>query len=169
MAGGLNKSGDDWIPQAEYDAIQARVPILCVDLLPIRAGREEIGMIRRETHSGGEGWCMIGGAVKRNEGLVEAITRHVQSTLGIGLAFELCTPEPLTVAEYFPDPTVGKLHDPRKHAVALTYAAECSGEPQARGEALEFRWFRRNELDDVQFGFGQGAVVTRVLARLRAS
>ena len=158
--------GSNWIPSAEYEQIEAKVPILCVDMLPLDPAGGAVGLIRRETYDGNEGWCMIGGAVLRNEGLVQAIARHVRSTLGEGFRFELSPAEPLTVAEYFPDPGPGRLHDPRKHAVALTYVGTCDGTPRAQGEALEFRWFPREELSGVQLGFDQGVVVDRLLERV---
>lgn len=161
-----NKLNDGWIPAIEYGHILERVPTLCVDLLPLSVGADSIGLIRRETYGGGQGWCMVGGAVKRNEPLVAAIERHVKCTLGDDIGFELPSPQPLWVAEYFTRPEIGDLHDPRKHAVALTYAATFHSDAQAqpRGEALEFRWFGLDELGSINFGFGQGSVVERVLA-----
>lgn len=153
------------IPAAEYDSIQARVPILCVDLLPVSPEGSEVGLIRRETYDDGEGWCMVGGAVKRNEPLLSAVARHVASTLGGDVSYELPTPQPHFVAEYFSEAKTGELFDPRKHAVALTYAAEIRGEPQPGGEALEFSWFARDQLDAIPFGFGQGEVVRAVLGQ----
>jgi len=72
------------------------------------------------------------------------------------------------VIEYFTQPDLGDFYDPRKHAVALTYAAscECAGEPQAQGEALEFGWFGLDRLSEVDFGFGQGGAAARVLKNL---
>jgi hypothetical protein len=54
------------------------------------------------------------------------------------------------------------------HAVALTYSAswECRRQPAALGEALEFGWFGIDRLSEVNFGFGQGAAVARVLKKL---
>lgn len=166
MTSDPSNSDDRWIPSAEYDLIQARVPILCVDLLILDRGRKKVGLIRRETYDGGEGWCMIGGAVKRNECLLAAVERHVISTLGEEIAFDLLSPEPFTIAEYLTDADPAGLHDPRKHAVALTYAASCAGSPRPQGEALEFRWFDRGELSEVPFGFGQGIVVARLLEQV---
>jgi ADP-ribose pyrophosphatase YjhB (NUDIX family) len=162
-------SDSQWIPKEEYDLIQARVPILCVDLLPVNAARDAIGLIRRETPEGGEGWCLVGGAVVRNEPLIEAISRHVRSTLGDGVDFSLVSQQPLAIIEYFTESSLGEFHDPRKHAVALSYAAICQGEPNPAGEALEFRWFARKEIDGIEFGFGQGAVVEQLLSRLSDS
>lgn len=158
--------GDDWIPQEEYERIQARVPILCVDLLPLQPSTGAVGLIRRETYGGNEGWCLIGGAVKRNEDLLAAIARHVDSTLGGDVEHELSSDEPLVVAQYFTEARAGRLHDPRKHAVALSYTGTLHGDPQPQGEAIEFRWFGPDELDTVHFGFGQGDVVGELLNRL---
>ena len=155
-----------WIPAAEYDLIQAKVPILCVDLLPLDRCTRKVGLIRRETYDGGEGWCMIGGAVRRKECLAAALKRHVLSTLGKQVDFDLLSSEPLEIAEYLPDADPSGPHDPRKHAVALTYAGHLVGEPHTRDEAIEFRWFDRAELGEVAFGFGQGVVVRAVLGKL---
>jgi hypothetical protein len=46
---------------------------------------------------------------------------------------------------------------------------ECTGEPEAIGEALEFGWFKIDQLSEVNFGFGQGEAVARVLAKLGRS
>ena len=152
-----------WIAADEYERIQARVPIACVDILPLEETTRAVGLIRRSTHEDRQGWCLVGGAVLRGESLKTAIERHVRSCLGDRLSCRLCSEQPLHVAEYFPDAAAGELHDPRKHAIALTYVATCAGEASARGEALEFRWFEREELEKVEFGFGQGAVVAKLL------
>ena len=70
--------------------------------------------------------------------------------------------------EYFTERGAGDFYDPRKHAVAVTYAAacECTGEPEALGEASEFGWFAIDQLSEVNFGFGQGEAVARVLRNL---
>jgi hypothetical protein len=81
----------------------------------------------------------------------------VRSTLELG-----------AVIEYFTEPGLGEFCDPRKHAVSLTYSAECecTGAPEARGEAHEFGWFGIGQLPGLDFGFGQGEVVARVLKKL---
>ena len=67
-SGDYTAAGDRWIPQAEYDLILARVPIVCVDLIPLSADQPpRIGLVERETYEGGKGWCLVGGAVLRNE------------------------------------------------------------------------------------------------------
>ena len=160
-------AGNRWLSPDEYSFVRARVPILCVDVLLSPRGRPEtIGLIRRPTYGGEKGWCLVGGRVLRNEHLGAAVERHVAATLGDDVRVDLSTLAMRTIAEYFTEPSVGDFFDPRKHAVALTYTASCDGVPHPRGEALGFRWFEIGDLRDVDFGFGQGDVVNRVLAGL---
>jgi ADP-ribose pyrophosphatase YjhB (NUDIX family) len=163
----LGEARDDgWIPEDEYKAIMRKVPILCVDLLPLNTDRNAVGLILRETYEGKEGWCLIGGAVHRDEDLLTAVRRHLRDTLGKDFVADLTHARPLTTAQYFSEPNLGELYDPRKHAVALTYGAPCSGPHKTQGEAKDFRWVALDELPNIEFGFGQGRVVEGVLAQL---
>lgn len=96
------------------------------------------------------------------------LVSQVRSTLGTGVHVDASTLELGAVIKYFSEPGAGDFHDPRKHTVALTYAAscDCSGEPEAQGEALEFGWFKIDQLSEVNFGFSQGEAVARVLRKL---
>lgn len=160
MAEDVVGAGDRWIPDAEYQQIIARVPILCVDLLPVAGGaHEQVGLIRRQTFGGNEGWCLIGGAVLRNEPLRDAVQRHVKATLGPDVSADARSLELLGVFEYFTQPGIGELVDPRKHAVSVTYCGALSGKERPQGEALEFTWFGRDMLGSLTYGFGQERVV----------
>jgi ADP-ribose pyrophosphatase YjhB (NUDIX family) len=157
--------GSRWLSPEDYSFVRERVPILCVDVLLSPCGRPSaVGLIRRATYDGGDGWCLVGGRVLRDEHLAAAVARHVTATLGAELRLDSATLEMRAVAEYFTKPSADQLHDPRKHAVALTYTATCEGTPHPAGEALDFHWFELGELGTVDFGFGQDAVVARVLA-----
>jgi ADP-ribose pyrophosphatase YjhB (NUDIX family) len=157
-------AGSRLLPHQDYEFIKARVPILCVDvLLSPKDDPQRVGLIRRTTYNGGDGWCLVGGRVLRNERLTDAVTRHVLATLGEGVTVDRSTLEFQTIAEYFSEPLGDELYDPRKHAVALTYTAFCDGEPKPLGEAEEFGWFEVGELPSLNFGFGQDKVVSRLL------
>jgi ADP-ribose pyrophosphatase YjhB (NUDIX family) len=163
-------SGDRWIPEDEYLAIARRVPILCVDVLPVRTKPDPaIGLIFRETYDdGGRGWCLVGGAVLHNEPLRDAVQRHVSTTLGEEVFLQESTLVLVDVVQYFSEPNIGEFYDPRKHAVALTYIAELNGPVMPKGEALGFQWFTIEELPEPSsFGFGQEKVVQRLLQYLR--
>ncbi len=159
-----------WIPAEDYEFIQNRVPILCVDVLLSPNGNiRQVALIRRATPNG-DAWCLIGGRVLRNERLSVAVQRHVLATLGSGIQVDCSTLELGAVIEYFTEPGAGDFCDPRKHAVSLTYSASCTctGEPQPHGEASDFGWFNIDQLSELDFGFGQGDVVDRVLKKLGA-
>ena len=161
-------AGDQWMPDEDYEFIRARVPILCVDvLLSPNDDPRQVALIRRAAPDG-DAWCLIGGRVLRNERLVAAVERHVAATLGTGVHVDRSTLEFGAVIEYFTERGPDGLYDPRKHAVAITYAAscECAGEPEPLGEAFEFAWFEIDRLSEVSFGFGQGDAVARVLKNL---
>lgn len=158
-------AGDRWIPEDEYRLILARVPIACVDLLPLSAEvSPRVGLIFRETAGGEHGWCLVGGSVLKDEPIAAAIRRHVVATLGDGVTLR---PESLTYAttiEYFSQPGIGDFHDPRKHAIAHTFTGICSGTPAPGGEADTFAWFAADRLPPAgEFGFGQDRVVKQVL------
>lgn len=161
-------AGAQWMPDADYEFIQARVPILCVDvLLSPNDDPRQVALIRRAAPDG-DAWCLIGGRVLRNEPLAAAVERHVAATLGGRVHVDPSTLEFGAVIEYFTERGAGDFYDPRKHAVAVTYAAacECTGQPQALGEASEFGWFSIDQLTELNFGFGQGEAVARVLKNL---
>jgi ADP-ribose pyrophosphatase YjhB (NUDIX family) len=165
----MSEAESNWIPAADWARIQTQVPIACADVMPMRrtdAGLE-VGLILRDTPYG-QGWCLVGGRILRNEPLRDAILRQLISTLGDEVQCNLDDhPQPEFVAEYFTDEREGELHDPRQHALGLAFAVTVAGLPIAQGEALEFRWFPADALPPAdQFGFDQRAVVAAILERL---
>src|SRR6266480_4272533 len=102
-------AGDRWIPEREYEFIRANVPIACVDFIPLSFGSlPMVGLIRRETYDGCQGWCLVGGAVLRDEPLWAAVERHLHATLGDEAHIEMGTLHLLEVAEYFTKPGLGE-------------------------------------------------------------
>jgi len=164
------RAGKQLLPEEDWNLVRSSVPILCVDvLLSPSEDPRQVALIRRATYEGAsDGWCLVGGRVLRNEHLPAAVERHVEATLGPAVRVDRSTLELGAVIEYFTERDMGDFYDPRKHAVALTYSAscECTGEPEALGEALEFGWFKIDQLSEVNFGFGQGEAVARVLSKL---
>ena len=159
------------LPYWRYRLILGQVPIACVDILPAELGTASVrvGLIKRRDEHGHLRWAMIGGGVHRNETLGEAIDRHVKETLGKDACLELPRDEayPDAVGQYFPSPRAGYGHDPRKHAIALTYWGTLSGPIAVGGEAEDFKWFDASSVPDQSaFGYGHGITVTRVMAAL---
>jgi ADP-ribose pyrophosphatase YjhB (NUDIX family) len=163
-------AGDRWIPADEYNAIVRRVPVISTDLLPLHSTGRKVGLIRRDVHGGGQGWCVVGGAILRDEPIEEAVDRHLRATLGPAMRIVPGTLRMGWIAQYFTRPGIGRLHDPRKHAVALTFVGRVEGEPVPIGEANEFRWFDLDRLPDQrEFGYGQHLLMPDLIRVARAN
>jgi ADP-ribose pyrophosphatase YjhB (NUDIX family) len=162
---------EQWLPEEQYAFIVAHMPILCVDLILLSDDKQpRIGLIERATPDGGTGWCLVGGRVTHDEPLTAAVSRHLRVTLGTEISVDRGTLCQVGVIEYFSDKRAGEFHDPRKHAVSVTYSGRCSGTPRAQEgtEAIDFAWHTKEQLTAVRFGFGQDKVVERFLAQAAA-
>ncbi len=133
-----------WIEPVEFARIQALVPMVCINVLPVRveAGRVVgVGLILRRTPEG-ERWCTVGGRLRRNETFAEAITRELLATLGPDIRFEL-TPDtrPQYVQPYYTRPRATGGHDSRQHSIGLSWAVPISGTVRVGGKAWSFAGF----------------------------
>lgn len=141
-----------YLSQELWETIQDSVPIVCVDLVPVRldvtGAVTDVGFIRRTApFRDGLVWCHVGGRVNLGESVAEAMHRHLIETLGPLARSPLGPdPQPDHVAQYFreqrPDAGYACGWDPRKHAVSLTFVVPV---PEgvaavAGGEGVEFRW-----------------------------
>jgi ADP-ribose pyrophosphatase YjhB (NUDIX family) len=161
-------AGDRWIPEEDYQFICERVPILCVDLLPVIGGSGQFGLIERDTPTGRRGLNLVGGGVLLDEALDEALARHVRATLGDAVRLDPATVSLVGLYQYFKAPRPGELHDPWKNAVSATYTGVITGDVRPAGEAYAFHRFDVNTPPPLaDFGFGQGSVVYEGLASLR--
>jgi ADP-ribose pyrophosphatase YjhB (NUDIX family) len=164
-----------WLPEPRWHEIQRQVPITCLDLLLTRRSRVGIfavGLIYRETPHQGRRWCLIGGRMLLNEAFQAGAERQVRETLGQRNGVMLGqSPQPLLVTEYFSVERPRALFDPRQHAVAMVFSGRLRGKTvRPQGEALDFRWFRMDDLPrQAEFGFGQHKVVAECLRRLNVS
>lgn len=168
------KVNSSWLKPDQWEFVQAKVPIACVDVLPVRldpidsATVTSIGLILRETPREGRRWCLIGGRLLRGESLGEAVQRQIRETLGEKVTVGIPShQQPTYVVQYFTDPKPGGCVDPRQHAIGLTYCLPLKGDIHPQGEALEFAWFDTNSLPSPdRFGFDQHRVVAACLHNL---
>jgi len=143
-----------YMPRDLYIQIERSVPITCVDFVPVRRDEHgcEVGLILRDSPFG-QVWCHLGGRVQRGETLADAIRRHTRETLGVEVDLGP-DPQPLWVYQWFPDefrPQTGLVagHDPRKHAIALSFVVDLTGKrPEPRDEALDFAYYSTENLPD---------------------
>ena len=147
-----------WLSEHEWARIQEAIPIVVVDIVLLTTNDPPlVGLIKRETPHQGIRWNLVGGRIRYGESIAEAVLREARENLGPDLAIELPDVSvPNYVAQYSPTNGPGFLSDPRKHAVALTYALGASGTVSPKREALAFAWFRVEQLPSRnQWGFEQ--------------
>lgn len=168
----MRSQNEKWLSKTEWEALQLKMPIVCVDVLPFRYvadGRIEVGLIYRETPHQGLRWCLIGGRLLYNESLHAGIIRQIMHSLGPKVRCALlANTQPMCVAEYYPRKICGKLFDPRKHAIGITFMVRIDGSIQPQGEALDFSWFNLDRLQSSRrIGFGQKGLVLGCIQQLK--
>lgn len=163
------------LDDAQWRQVQQSVPILCVDVVPVRraADRLQVGLIRRTfAETPDEVWCHLGGRVRYGETTDEAVQRHLIETLDLVGPFGAevgLDPQPHHVMQWFPGtlrtaPTYGE--DPRKHALSLCFALELGPDLRARagGEGRELRWFAPADVTGSGLWPGTAHLVAATLA-----
>lgn len=134
-----------WLPPEDLDRVRRQVPMLYLDLLPVRMDDSgtvtQVGLLLRMSH-GTLSRALVSGRVLYHETIRQAMLRHLEKDLG-----PLClpklppSPQPFTIGEYFPTPGSGGAYDPRQHAVSLAYLVKVDGDCQPQQDALDFTWF----------------------------
>ena len=140
---------ESWLSREDLDAARGRLPILYVDAVPVRVDergavtavgvllRASEGEIKRE---------LVSGRVLYHERVRDALIRHLEKDLGpMALPQLPASPQPFTVAEYFPTPGVTPFHDPRQHAVSLAFVVPVAGDCQPQQDALDLAWLTPQE------------------------
>lgn len=142
-----------WLSEVALAETRSRVPMLYVEAIPVRldgTGRIEfVGLLLRGSATGEMSRSFVSGRVLHGESVREALLRNLEKDLGPAAFPRLpLTTVPFSVAEYLPVPGMSPLHDPRQHAVALTYVVPVVGECDPRQDALELTWLTPREAMD---------------------
>jgi ADP-ribose pyrophosphatase YjhB (NUDIX family) len=168
-----SQSGSSWLSREELDSARERLPILYVDIVPVRADEAgtvtSVGLLLRVTGHGQISRALVSGRVLYHERLRSALLRHIDKDLGpLALPRLPVSPQPFTVAEYFPTPGVTPFHDPRQHAVSLAFVVPVDGDCQPHQDALELTWLTPAEAADptvaAEMAGGQGTLLRQALA-----
>ena len=131
-----------WLSREDLDNARDRLPILYVDAIPVRVDDRgvvtHVGLLLRADSDGGIGQEVVGGRVLYHERIRDALLRHVENDLGpMALPRIPLSPQPFTVAEFFPTPGVTPFHDPRQHAVSLAFVVAVMGDCRPQQDALD--------------------------------
>ena len=163
-----------WLSREDLDAARERLPILYVDAVPVRVDERgavtRVGLLLRA--SGGEiNRELVSGRVLYHERVRDALIRHLEKDLGpMALPQVPASPQPFTVAEYFPTPGVTPFHDARQHAVSLAFVVPVAGDCQPQQDALDLAWLSPEEalapavLEEMDGG--HGVLLRQALAHL---
>jgi len=162
-----------WLSADQIKDARAQLPILYVEALPVRTDTNgnisEVGLLLRAMPDGTIARSIVSGRVLHGELVRDALIRHLEKDLG-NLALPLLPSStlPISISEYFPDPEVTGLHDPRQHAVALSYLIPVQGDCSPSQSALDLAWLTPMEAISSQTASemtgGQHKVVLKLLA-----
>jgi ADP-ribose pyrophosphatase YjhB (NUDIX family) len=164
-----------WLPRGEIDRIRAVVPILYVDAVPVRVDDSgdvvAVGLLLRVTPEGVMSRALVSGRVMYHERVRDALLRHIEKDLGpVALPQIPSSPQPFTVAEFFPTPGVTPYHDPRQHAVSLAYVVPVSGDCRPQQDSLDLAWMTPEEAASepvqVEMTGGQGLLLRQAMAHV---
>ena len=164
-----------WFSSEELENIRGRMPVLYVQAVPVRVDEAgavtHIGLLMRVSPDGSFHRSVVSGRVLYHERIRDALLRHLEKDLGpVALPRVPSSPQPFTVAEYFPTPGITPFHDPRQHAVAMAYVVPVSGDCRPRQDALDLVWLTPEEAAGPQVGEeltgGQGVLVRQALAHV---
>lgn len=162
-----------WLSDDELDSARDRLPMVYVDAVPVRVDGSgsvvEVGLLLRAMPDGTISRAIVSGRVLYGERVREALLRHVEKDLGpMALPQVPASPQPFTVVEYFPDPSVTGFVDPRQHAVSLAFVVPVSGDCQPSQQALDLLWITPSEVAAPAFqeemSGGQGRLVRMAMA-----
>ncbi|MCX4978129.1 MULTISPECIES: NUDIX hydrolase family protein [unclassified Streptomyces] len=164
-----------WLSPDDLELARARMPILYVEAVPVRVDDNgevtSIGLLLRIGSEGTVSRALVSGRVLHHERVRDALMRHLEKDLGpVALPRIPASPQPFTVAEYFPTLGTTPFHDPRQHAVSLAYIVPVAGDCRPRQDALDLVWFSPQEASSPvvqnEMQGGQGVLLKQALAHV---
>ncbi|MER5419139.1 NUDIX hydrolase family protein [Streptosporangium roseum] len=171
----MTEAKPGWLSPEELESTRARMPILYVDAVPVRVDDTgvvtHVGLLLRIGSAGTVSRALVSGRVLHHERVRDALMRHLEKDLGpVALPHVPASPQPFTVAEYFPTEGVTPYHDPRQHAVSLAYVVPVAGDCRPRQDALDLVWFTPQEaaspLVQQEMSGGHGVLLKQALAHV---
>lgn len=164
-----------WLSREQLRDARERLPILYIDAVPVRVDDRgsviELALLLRASAEGSINHELVSGRVLYHERIRDALARHVEKDLGpLAMPRIPVSPQPFTVAEYFPTPGVTPFHDPRQHAVSLAFIVPIMGDCAPQQDALDLAWLTPREAArlalDRDMDGGHGVLLRQALAHV---
>lgn len=166
---------EGWLSAEGIATARRHLPLLYVDAVPVRVDDSgdvvAVGLLLRITPEGVMSRALVSGRVLYHERVRDALLRHIEKDLGpVALPQIPSSPQPFTVAEYFPTPGVTPYHDPRQHAVSLAYVVPVAGDCRPQQDALDLAWLTPeqacSEQVQIEMNGGQGTLLRQAMAHV---
>ena len=158
-----DKRKSTWLSEKEYQLITKKTPIPTVNLVIMRqnTGCWEILLLVRKTGYASGKWCMIGGRVRIEESLGQAIDRHAKD---LAVKIRILSPFNPNFPSFIDDRGT---HDKTKHPISMVYPAEIvSGKIRNEGEEYKgYKWFPINKLPEI--AYGQKLQIKKTIEKLK--
>lgn len=167
--------GAGWLSQEALAVARATLPLVYVDAVPVRLDESgdvvAVGLLLRVTSDGRITRALVSGRVQFHERIRDALLRHIEKDLGpVALPVIPPSPQPFTVAEYFPTQGITSYHDARQHAVSLAYVVPVAGDCLPSQDALELAWLTPEEACgqavQAEMVGGQGTLLRQAMAHV---
>ena len=164
-----------WLSRAEINRIRAQVPLVYVDAVPVRIDDSgdvvAVGLLLRVTPEGVMTRALVSGRVMYHERVRDALVRHIEKDLGpVALPQIPASPQPFTVAEYFPTPGVTPYFDARQHAISMAYVVPVNGDCRPQQDAIDLAWVTPEEAVgeavQVEMHGGSGFLLRQAMAHV---
>lgn len=162
-----------WLSEQEFTAARRRLPLVYIDAVPVRLDEAgdviAVGLLLQVSREGVMTRALVSGRVMYHERLRDALLRHIEKDLGpVALPQIPASPQPFTVAEYFPTPGITAYYDTRQHAVSMAYVVPVTGDCQPQQHALDLAWLTPeqvcSEMVQAEMYGGQGVLLKQAMA-----
>ncbi|MFN8126358.1 MAG: DUF4916 domain-containing protein [Candidatus Nanopelagicales bacterium] len=145
MSADMTETQGTWLSDDDLRQARDQLPVVYIDAIPVRVDDRgqvtEIGLLLAPGPDGLLSRMFVSGRVRKGERIRDALLRHLEKDLGpLALPRVPASPQPFTVVEYFPDPSVTGFVDERQHAVSLAYVVPVDGECRPSQQALDLAW-----------------------------
>lgn len=154
-----------WLNEQEYQLITKKTPIPTVNLVIVRQNANcwEILLLVRKTGYAKGSWCIIGGRIRMDESLKQAIDRHARD---LGVKVKIISPFESNFPCFIDDRNT---QDETKHPISMVYPARIvSGKVRNEGEEYRgFEWFPIDKLPEI--AYGQKLQIKKTIEKLKIS
>ena len=145
-----DKRKTPWLSDQDYQLITKKTPIPTVNLVIIRQcmNRWEILLLVRKTGYASGSWCIIGGRVRMDESLKQAIDRHARD---LEVKVKIMSPFDPNFPVFIDDRNT---QDETKHPISMIYPAIIvSGKIRDEGDEYKgYKWFPIDKLPKIAYG-----------------